>query len=112
MPTPHSKHWKVSSDAVRAGQQYDNCLAILAFALLAIVAFGTVNPQRGVACSICCHERRHQIELALVHRVPLRTIAVRFEVSLDAVHRHGRNHPSAAMRAALLSAQRPTEVDL
>ena len=63
-------------------------------------------------CSICSHERRYLIELALVHKVPLRVIARRFDVSPDAVHRHGKNHLSAPMRAALLTAQRPTEVDL
>jgi hypothetical protein len=47
-----------------------------------------------------------------VHRVPLRTIAARFGVGADAVQRHGKNHLSAPMRAALLTAVRPSKVDL
>lgn len=66
----------------------------------------------GPACSICQHEKRPQIELALVHKVPLRTIAARFNVSPHAVHRHAKNHLSPQMRAALLAAVRPTEIDL
>lgn len=63
-------------------------------------------------CTVCRHEKRHQIDLALVHRVPVRTIARRFDVSPDAVHRHGRNHLPPQQRAALLTAQRPSKVDL
>jgi hypothetical protein len=68
--------------------------------------------QMGKACTICRHNRRHQIEIALAHRVPLRVIAARFAVSLDAVGRHRRNHLSPAMVAAILAAQKPSEVDL
>src|SRR5262245_40720983 len=66
----------------------------------------------GPKCTICHHERRHQIELALVYRTPHRVIARRFNVSKDALYRHGRAHLSAAMRAAILTATAPTNVDL
>lgn len=68
--------------------------------------------KRGNPCTICQHERRHLLELGLVHRVPLRTLAARFDVSPDALHRHSKNHLSAQLRAALLTAQRPSAVDL
>jgi hypothetical protein len=63
-------------------------------------------------CSICLHEKRASIELALVLRVPTRVLAKRFDVSRDALYRHGRRHLSPQQRAALLAAQKPTAVDL
>jgi hypothetical protein len=39
-------------------------------------------------CSICQHDRRHLIEIGLVHRVPRRVLAKRFSVSPDALWRH------------------------
>lgn len=41
-----------------------------------------------------------------------RALAARFGVSPHAVWRHGKAHLTPAMRAAVLSAQRPTEIDL
>lgn len=66
----------------------------------------------GPTCQVCRHQKRHQIEIALVHRVPLRVIAARFNVSRDAVHRHKTNHLSPQLAAAILTAQRPSEIDL
>lgn len=68
--------------------------------------------KRGVACTVCAHERRHQIEIGLVHRVPSRVLAKRFELSHHSVLRHARNHLTPQLRAALLAAQKPTEIDL
>jgi hypothetical protein len=70
--------------------------------------------KRGTPCTICSHKARASIEVAIVNRVPARAIAARFEVSKDAVMRHGRNHLTPTQRAALLTAQRPpaTAVDL
>jgi hypothetical protein len=78
----------------------------------------TIRSQRRIAtlasphCTVCTSDRRAQIEIGLVHGTPLRVLARRFGVSLWACHRHGRNHLSPAMRAAILSAQKPSEVDL
>lgn len=44
--------------------------------------------------------------------MPVRALAARFDVSPDAVHRHGRNHLPPQLRAAILAAQKPTEIDL
>jgi hypothetical protein len=68
--------------------------------------------KKGRTCTICQHERRHQIEIGLVHRVPHRVLARRFGVSTDALYRHGRRHLPAQIRAAILAAQKPSEVDL
>jgi hypothetical protein len=68
--------------------------------------------KRGSVCSICRHERRHQIEIGLVHRVPLRVLAQRFDCSRDALHRHKHRHLTPQMAAAILAAQKPSEVDL
>src|SRR5262249_38663896 len=63
-------------------------------------------------CTICLSDKRHQVEIALVHRVPLRVIAKRYGLSSDAIWRHGKKHLSPQMRAAILSAQKPQAVDL
>jgi hypothetical protein len=63
-------------------------------------------------CTVCSSPHRHKIEIGLTHRTPLRVLARRYGVSLDAIHRHGKNHLSAQMRAAILAAQKPQAVDL
>jgi len=63
-------------------------------------------------CTICVHEHRHQIEIGLVYHVPMRVLAARFRVSLDAVWRHKRNHLTPELAAAILAAQKPSAVDL
>ena len=68
--------------------------------------------RRRTTCTICQNDRRAQIELGLVHRVPGRVLAKRFGVSADALKRHKRNHLTPQQAAALLAAQRPTEIDL
>jgi hypothetical protein len=60
-------------------------------------------------CTVCHHQTRHGIELALVHRTPLRVIADRYNVSKDALYRHRKLHLTAAMRAALLTASKPID---
>jgi hypothetical protein len=50
--------------------------------------------------------------LALVARVPCAVIARRFEVSPDSVERHGKHHLTAVQRAALLTAMKPSAIDL
>jgi hypothetical protein len=69
--------------------------------------------KRGTPCTICESKSRAQIEIGIVHRVPFRVLADRFDVSKDAVRRHAANHLSPTQRAALLTAARPaTAVDL
>src|SRR5262245_14046500 len=63
-------------------------------------------------CTICLSDKRHQVEIALVHRVPLRVIAKRYGLSFDAIWRHGKKHLSPQLRAAILAAQKPQAVDL
>jgi hypothetical protein len=64
-----------------------------------------VRKKFGPKCSICHHERRHQIEIGLVYRTPLRVLGRRFD-------RHSKGHLTAAVRAAILTASQPTAVDL
>lgn len=68
--------------------------------------------KRGPACQVCKSERRAEIEVALINHVPLRTIGARFSLTKDVVSRHGRLHMTAAGRAALLTNQRPSAIDL
>ncbi|MDA9401738.1 hypothetical protein [Bradyrhizobium sp. CCBAU 45389] len=66
----------------------------------------------GPKCSVCNSKHRHQIEIGLAHGIAHNALARRFNVSADAVGRHAANHVSPAMRAAILTAQKPTEIDL
>jgi hypothetical protein len=43
-------------------------------------------------CSICRHDERRDIEVALVKREPYRHIAARFSVSTGALQRHTQDH--------------------
>jgi hypothetical protein len=46
----------------------------------------------GRACTICSHDNRPGIELALAQRTPYRKIAERFGVSVTSLRRHKLNH--------------------
>lgn len=66
----------------------------------------------GPTCSICKHKSRHQIEIGLAHGIAHNALARRFNVSADAVGRHAANHVSPALKAAILTAQAPSSIDL
>lgn len=68
--------------------------------------------KRGVACSVCAHKARHQIDVGLTHGVSHRVLGGRFGLSHDAIGRHAANHLSPVQRAAILAARKPTEIDL
>jgi hypothetical protein len=63
-------------------------------------------------CSICNHERRHGIEVALTYGMTYNDVARRFGCSPDAAARHARKHLTPQMRAAILYARKPSEIDL
>jgi len=56
-----------------------------------------------VKCTICLHEQRHRIELALASGASRQAIGRKFAVSPQAVRRHGKLHVSAERRAALIA---------
>jgi hypothetical protein len=66
----------------------------------------------GPTCRVCGHEQRHLIELGLVHRIPVRILASRFDVPKSTVFRHRRTHMSPQLIAAIATAAHPSEVDL
>src|SRR5690242_7762424 len=68
--------------------------------------------KRGTACTICTHEKRVSIELGVTHGVSAAVLAQRFGCSKHAILRHAKGHLSPAQRAALLSATKPTAIDL
>jgi hypothetical protein len=68
--------------------------------------------ERGPACKVCVAKDRHLVELALVHRLPVRVIARRFSLSRNSIFAHRRNHMPPQLVAALLAAQKPSDVDL
>lgn len=63
-------------------------------------------------CKVCAHPKRAQIELALARKVALRIIAAKYDLNLDPLHRHRRNHMGPELLARLGAAGRPTEIDL
>jgi hypothetical protein len=67
---------------------------------------------RPAKCTICRHDKRHQIEIGLVYKVPLAVLAERFSISKDALHRHRHNHLSPQVAAAILAGEKPSEIDL
>ena len=68
--------------------------------------------KRGPACTVCQSKHRHLVDLGLVHGVSARVLANRFKLHPDAIFRHKCNHLTPQLRAALLSAQRPSDIDL
>jgi hypothetical protein len=62
-------------------------------------------------CSVCAHERRREIEVGLVCRVPVSTLAARYDVSRDSVWRHNK-HLTPLQRAAIMAARAPSGIDL
>jgi hypothetical protein len=63
-------------------------------------------------CAICRHERRHAIDLAITYGQSVRSVAEQFQVHYDALDRHTKRHLSASQRAAILTATKPSEVDV
>jgi hypothetical protein len=63
-------------------------------------------------CTICTHDKRHAIEIGLVHRVPLRVLATRYNCGFHCLHRHRKNHLSPSTTAAILAAAHPAEIDV
>jgi hypothetical protein len=49
-------------------------------------------------CSCCSHPDREGIDAAIVAGEPFRAIAIRVDVSKDAIARHARSHVSRALR--------------
>jgi hypothetical protein len=63
-------------------------------------------------CTICRHPKRAQIEIGLTCHTSMHSLAVRFSCSEDALQRHKANHLTPQMRAAILAARKPSEIDL
>lgn len=67
------------------------------------IATHRVRRRTGQHCSICGHEQRYEIELALVSGVATRAVARKFAVSRDAAWRHLKRHVPTERRAQLLA---------
>jgi hypothetical protein len=66
----------------------------------------------GRTCTICSHDERHQINVALVHREPYRHIASRHDISTGALQRHSREHLPALLVKAYEAVERDNAEDL
>jgi hypothetical protein len=66
----------------------------------------------GPPCKACIHPQRHLLELGLCHRIPVRVLAKRFDLSKDQVFRHRRLHLGPQQVAAIMAAAHPSEIDL
>ena len=58
-------------------------------------------PGAGRKCQVCTHPERPNIERAIATGVSRRSIGERYKVPPDAVWRHGRNHLTPELRAAI-----------
>lgn len=63
-------------------------------------------------CKTCHHPERAKIELGLAHRVPVRVLANKYGLTKESIFRHKNRHLTPQLRAALLKAVRPSEIDL
>ena len=66
----------------------------------------------GRRCQVCEHPDRAKIELGLARKVSVPQLARKFEVSQDALYRHRDKHMPPQLKASLMAAGRPTEIDL
>jgi hypothetical protein len=71
-----------------------------------------MGKKTGPVCQVCASPQRHLVELGLVHRVSLRVLAKRFSLDQTSIHRHRHRHMSPQLVAAMLTALRPSDVDL
>jgi hypothetical protein len=69
------------------------------------------RPGRG-NCQVCASKHRHSVDVALAHGLGHDAIGKRFGLSPHSVQRHGKNHLSPQMRAAVQHALHPSAVDL
>src|SRR5713101_3860681 len=67
---------------------------------------------KGRRCTICQHPQRPNIDLAIATGISRRLIAARFKVSADVVWRHGREHLTPEIRAALATKVLAREGDM
>jgi hypothetical protein len=58
----------------------------------------------GPACTICRHEHRALIESSRLAGASLDSVAAKYSVSRDSIHRHMKSHVSDDLRAELLAA--------
>jgi hypothetical protein len=64
------------------------------------------------ACQVCNSPHRHSVDVALAHGLGHDAIGKRFGISPHSVQRHGKNHLSPQMMAAVQHALHPSAVDL
>jgi hypothetical protein len=73
------------------------------FTLEATLVTRRLPKKKGPACSICRHEHRTLIEATRVAGASLDSIAAKYSVSRDSIHRHMKSHVSDDLRAELLA---------
>lgn len=64
------------------------------------------------SCQVCNSPHRHSVDVALAHGLGHDAIGKRYNLSPHSVQRHGKNHLSPQMRAAVQHALHPSAVDL
>lgn len=66
----------------------------------------------GRTCTVCASDKRHIVEIGLAYGLSYQSLADRYDLSKDAIGRHAREHLTPQVRAALLAAQAPADIDL
>jgi hypothetical protein len=64
------------------------------------------------SCSVCAHDRRQEIDKALVTGTTHRNVAERFRLSPSAVYRHKRGHLAARLKRAFEAKETRQAVEL
>ena len=64
------------------------------------------------ACQVCNSPHRHSVDVAQAHGLGHDAIGKRFDLSPHSVQRHGKNHLSPQMMAAVQHALHPSAIDL
>jgi transposase len=65
-----------------------------------------------IQCTVYLHDKRALIDVGLVNGVSCPVLAKRYGLGAKAVYRHAKNHLPPQVRAAILTSQRPSAVDL
>jgi hypothetical protein len=73
------------------------------FTLEATLVTRRLPKKKGPACSVCRHEHRALIESTRLADASLDTIAAKYHVSRDSVHRHMKSHVPDDLKAELLA---------
>ncbi|RDD62623.1 hypothetical protein [Ferruginivarius sediminum] len=66
----------------------------------------------GRRCQVCDSPERAKVEMGLARKVSVPQLSRKFDLHKDALYRHRDSHMPPQLKASLMAAGRPTEIDL